>query len=162
MRSLNLQGSLQAKLLRVLENGEFRRVGESHVRVADVRLVAATNASLPKRVEEGRFRSDLYFRLNAAELRVPSLTERAEDIPILVEHFLAQLAEQHGRAKPLDERVLARLVEREWPGEVRELRNELMRLYLLSEEAIDDPEFVRSAQLVSAESAVSTPSHQPR
>ena len=148
----DLQMALQAKLLRVLESGEFRRVGESSVRHADVRLVAATNADMAARVAAGDFRQDLYYRLNAAEVRVPSLDERREDIPLLVEHFLNLLRDQHGVDKGLEARVLRRLTERAWPGEIRELRNEVQRLFLLSGEVISDLDLVRepSGPLVEA------------
>ncbi|QDV05672.1 Transcriptional regulatory protein ZraR [Planctomycetes bacterium Poly30] len=139
----DLQASLQAKLLRVLESGEFRRVGESSVRHANVRLVAATNADMSSRVAAGQFRQDLYYRLNAAEVRLPSLRERSEDIPHLVDYFLTLLREAYSVEKPMSARVLRALTERAWPGEVRELRNEVERLFLLSGDTIDDPEIVR-------------------
>ncbi len=134
----DLDLTLQAKLLRVLESGEFRRVGESAPRRADVRLVAATNADMEARVAGGQFRSDLYYRLNAAEITVPSLSERQEDIPLLIEHFLELLSKRHDEHKEVDREILAALVSRPWPGEVRELRNEVQRLFLLSGTRIED------------------------
>lgn len=136
---------LQAKLLRALEQGEVRPVGASKSRKVDVRIVAATNRDLPARVSEGAFRSDLYYRLDVAEIRVPSLAQRVEDIPLLVRHFLGQLAERERQAKNMSSEVLAALMQRPWPGEVRELRNEVARIFYLSGSQINQPEMVRAA-----------------
>ncbi len=134
---------LQAKLLRVLESGEYRPVGgRRNVRV-DVRIVAATHRDLPARVREGSFREDLYYRLNGAEIRLPSLVERLDDLPLLVAHFLALLNGKHRTARTLREPVLRALARRAWPGQVRELANEVSRLYFLSGDVIDDPSLVR-------------------
>jgi transcriptional regulator with GAF, ATPase, and Fis domain/tetratricopeptide (TPR) repeat protein len=126
--------ALQGKLLRVLQEGEFRRVGGERTRKVDVRIVAATNRDLARMVEEGKFRQDLYFRLNVARIQLPPLRDRREDIPSIVEHFLAKRAAEEGRPapKPLEAGVLARLVAHRWPGNVRELENEITRAHALS------------------------------
>ncbi len=137
---------LQAKLLRVIESGEVRAVGSSRTRRVDVRIVAATNRSLPKLTREGRFRSDLYYRLNAVEIVAPSLAQRIEDIPLLVEHFLHRLAARHGRRVRFGRAVLSALARRPWPGEVRELSNEVARLFFLAKgERVEDASLVRTA-----------------
>jgi transcriptional regulator with GAF, ATPase, and Fis domain len=130
--------AMQGKLLRVLQVGEFRRVGSERMRKVDVRIVAATNRDLARMVDEGRFRQDLYFRLNVARISLPPLRERREDIPLIVERFLEQHAATAGQATPklLDPAALARLVAYRWPGNVRELENEITRAYALSGERI--------------------------
>src|SRR5262249_10239740 len=119
--------AMQGKLLRVLQEGEFRRVGSERTRKVDVRIVAATNRDLGRMVEEGKFRQDLYFRFNVARITMPALRERREDIPLIVDHFLAERARAEGRpaSKPLDPAARARLVAHRWPGNVRELENEI-------------------------------------
>jgi serine/threonine-protein kinase PknK len=130
--------AMQGKLLRVLQQGEFRRVGSERTRKVDVRIVAATNRDLGRMVEEGKFRQDLYFRLNVARIALPALRERREDIPLIVERFLAKHAEADARPapKPLEAAALARLVAYRWPGNVRELENEITRAHALSGERI--------------------------
>lgn len=142
---------LQAKLLRVLETGEVRRLGESTSRSVDFRLVAATNRDLEKEVRENRFRSDLYYRLDGLRVRMPSLSERESDIPELVEHFMRLQAAESGVTRKIAPVVVARLARRAWPGNVRELFNELARLAVLSEGDIVDPELVRDPGLFRAE-----------
>jgi transcriptional regulator with GAF, ATPase, and Fis domain len=129
---------MQGKLLRVLQQGEFRRVGSERTRRVDVRIVAATNRDLARMVEEGKFRQDLYFRLNVARIMLPALRERRDDIPLMVEHFLSARAKAEGRAdpKPLDPAALGRLVAYRWPGNVRELENEITRAHALSGDRI--------------------------
>ena len=136
---------LQAKLLRVLESGELRPLGARKPVKVDVRIVAATNRDLRERVRAGAFREDLFYRLNAAEIRVPPLAERLDDIPLLARHILAQLNAKHGTSKVLDEHVIQALVAPPWPGQVRELSNEVARLYFLSDEVIADPDLLRGA-----------------
>ncbi|HZJ73131.1 MAG TPA: sigma-54 dependent transcriptional regulator, partial [Planctomycetota bacterium] len=135
---------LQSKLLRVLESGEVRAVGSRKPVRVDVRIIAATNRELPARVLLKAFREDLYYRLNAAEIRMPALAERLEDIPLLVRHFLERLNAKHGTDKDVTEEVLATLVRRPWPGQVRELGNEVSRLYFLSDDRLDQPRLVRA------------------
>lgn len=124
---------LQAKLLRVLEDGSFRRVGSTQEQHADVRLVAATNKNLEGEIKEGRFREDLYYRLNVVTIELPSLRDRREDIPELVEHFLT--SRQVGpRRFQIHADALAALVRHDWPGNVRELSNLIERAQILAEE----------------------------
>jgi formate hydrogenlyase transcriptional activator len=123
----------QVKLLRVLQEQEFERVGSHQTQQVDVRLVAATNRDLEQEVAAGRFRTDLYYRLNVFPIRVPPLRERPSDIPLLVRHFLAQF--QRKLAKPLKAvapESLARLERYAWPGNIRELQNVLERACVLS------------------------------
>jgi DNA-binding NtrC family response regulator len=132
--------AMQGKLLRVLQEGEFRRVGSEHTRKVDVRIVVATNRDLARMVEEGKFRQDLYFRLNVARILLPPLRDRREDIPLIVEHLLGKRAAADGgkaaAPKPLEPAALARLVAHRWPGNVRELENEITRAHALSGERI--------------------------
>jgi len=121
----------QAKLLRVLENHEFKMVGETKPRRVDVRVVAATNRDLEEEVRAGRFRRDLYFRLSVLPVRVPPLRERMEDLPLLVEALLQRL-NPGSRPKRLSAQALKRLLAHNWPGNVRELRNVLERAALLA------------------------------
>jgi PAS domain S-box-containing protein len=114
---------LQLGLLRVLETKEFERVGEAKTRKADVRVIAATNVDLPERIREGRFRADLFYRLKVVEVRLPPLRDRAEDIPLLSEHFLRQFAASFGKPiARLSEEVMGILMAYPWPGNVRELK----------------------------------------
>ena len=128
----------QTRLLRVLQEGEYTTVGGRTTRKVDVRIVAATNQSLPRRIDEGRFREDLYYRLNVVPLRLPSLRERVEDIPELCEHFLRLAAQDGLPRRRLGAEALERLVRHGWPGNVRELRNLVGRLAIMSiDEEID-------------------------
>ena len=123
----------QVKLLHFLEQGRFRRVGSTRDRSADVRVIAATNRRLADDVQQGRFRADLFYRLNVISLHVPPLRERREDIPALVEHFLALFRERFNRpALDLSAEARRRLAAHDWPGNVRELRNTLERAAALS------------------------------
>ena len=129
-----LQPSLQAKLLRVLEERKFERLGGSQVVEVDVRWVAATHRDLRQMVRDGTFREDLYHRLAVFPIRLPPLRERREDIVPLAESLVASLAKQAKRAVPrFDERMKARLVAESWPGNVRELRNALERAMILAD-----------------------------
>jgi DNA-binding NtrC family response regulator len=120
--------ALQGKLLRLLEDGTYRKLGSTQEMVSGARIVSSTNADLPTLVAEGRFRADLYYRLNAIELRIPPLRDRTEDIIPLAEHFLAQLARRRGQRVPsLMPAARAALRDHAWPGNIRELRNRLER-----------------------------------
>ncbi len=118
----------QAKLLRVLQDGEVRRIGESHARKVDVRVIAASNRSLNVEVEAGRFRSDLLFRLAVVRISVPPLRERTEDIPILAAHFWQTAASRAASRAVLSTEAIARLSRYQWPGNVRELQNVIAAL----------------------------------
>jgi two-component system response regulator HydG len=125
---------LQAKLLRALETGTVRPVGGGAERKVDVRIVAATNRDLARAVQEKTFREDLYYRLHVIPVHLPPLRARREDIPLLVEHFTARVAEQHADrpAREITAEVMRRLIELPWPGNVRELKNAVERLLLLA------------------------------
>lgn len=124
---------LQSKLLRVLQEGEFERVGEEKTRAVDVRVIAATNRDLKSESAERRFRSDLYYRLSVFPIEVPSLSDRKEDIPLLAEHFLSQLARKLGRDLPrLTQANVQELERYDWPGNVRELQHVLERAAVAS------------------------------
>jgi DNA-binding NtrC family response regulator len=127
-----MTAGLQAKLLRVLEDGNFRRVGATQEGHADVRVVAATNKSLEDDMRAGRFREDLYYRLNVITVNLPPLKDRREDIPELVEHFLATRQVGPNRFR-IQREALRALVRYDWPGNVRELANVLERAQILAE-----------------------------
>jgi len=129
----NVPMSLQPKLLRVLETGEFERVGSSMTRRVDVRVVSATNADLHQEVASGRFRQDLLFRINTIEVRVPPLRERREDIPSLAHHFLRQHTGRYRKAtRGFNEAAMRSLLEHPWPGNVRELDHAVERAVLMA------------------------------
>jgi two-component system response regulator HydG len=132
--------AMQAKLLRVLQEKEFTRVGGEEVIRVDVRLIAATNKDLAKEIEAKRFREDLYYRLNVVALRVPPLRERKEDIPLLAQHFLSSFSEKNQKAiKGFTPKAMDRLIRYNWPGNVRELMNAVERGVVLSRaDYIDD------------------------
>jgi DNA-binding NtrC family response regulator len=118
----------QAKLLRALQEGEIRRIGETHHRRVDVRVVAATNRALAGEVEKGRFRRDLWYRLDVIHLRVPALRERPDDVPLLARAFWQRASERVGSRAVLGPAVLAALARYDWPGNVRELQNVIAAL----------------------------------
>jgi two-component system response regulator AtoC len=125
--------ALQVKLLRVLQEEEVRPLGESKSRRVDVRVIAATARELEAEVAEGRFREDLFYRLNVLRVVVPPLRERREDIPLLVDHFLAQARDTLGKpVRGISDDALARLVSYRWPGNVRELENVIERAVILA------------------------------
>jgi transcriptional regulator with GAF, ATPase, and Fis domain len=120
---------LQPKLLRVLEQREIRRVGGNRTIKVDIRVIAATKQDLQKEVAKGKFREDLYFRLSVVPIRMPSLRERKDDLPLLVRSFLAKI---EGQPREMDEAGMQTLMAHDWPGNVRELRNVLERGVYLS------------------------------
>lgn len=124
--------SLQAKLLRFVECGELQRVGENEPVRVDVRIVAATHRSLAKLASEGAFRADLYYRLAVFLIRTPGLATHKEDLPLLVQHFLAEMAKT-SPAKRIDQAAMAKLQSHRWPGNVRELEHVLERAWILAE-----------------------------
>jgi formate hydrogenlyase transcriptional activator len=132
-----LSAETQVALLRVLQNGEFERVGGRQTIYTDVRVIAATNRDLPAAIAAGRFRSDLYYRLNVFPIQVPPLRERREDIPLLVDYFAARFAARAGKKIRGVERRTARLLASyDWPGNVRELQNVVERAVILSDDGI--------------------------
>jgi two-component system response regulator AtoC len=131
---------LQAKLLRVMEGSTFRRLGGMRDISVDVRIVGATNANLQQAIEERRFRSDLYYRLNVIQIRLPSLRERIEDIEGLAAHFLAQFNQVHGREiRGVHPQALRMLEQHSWPGNIRELRNAIERAVLVETSPLLQP-----------------------
>jgi PAS domain S-box-containing protein len=125
--------ALQSKLLRVLQEGSFERIGESHARTVDVRVIAATNRELRAEVAEGRFREDLFFRLSVFPVKVPPLRDRLEDIPVLAHHFVSTAARRLGVPVPrLTDADLRNLARYDWPGNVRELQNVIERGVILA------------------------------
>lgn len=128
---------LQARLLRVLEDGRVRRIGEARDREVDVRVIAATHCDLEVAVREGRFREDLYFRLAHLPIEVPPLRERGEDVRLLFEHFLARFVARHrSRPRRLESTLVPRLMRHSWPGNVRELRGLCERLVVFGGETL--------------------------
>jgi DNA-binding NtrC family response regulator len=128
---------LQVKLLRVLENGCFMRIGSNQEIETDVRVIAASNRDPEEAVAEGKLRLDLYHRLNVFPIRIPPLRERGGDVELLAQHFLDELNRTHGTSKALSPDALATLNAYHWPGNVRELRNYMQRAYILSDQVID-------------------------
>ena len=125
--------ALQPKLLRVLQEQEFERLGSTHTRHVEVRLVAATNRDLAEMTKQGEFRSDLYYRLNVFPIRIPPLRERREDIPLLVHYFMEKYARRMGkRIEAVPTATMQKLVDWPWPGNVRELQNMIERGVILS------------------------------
>jgi len=130
----NITPSQQARLLRVIESGEYERVGSSRTRRADVRIISATNANLTEEVRAGRFREDLLFRLNTVEIHLPPLRDRREDIPLLANHFLRQQAMRYRKhLEGFDEAAMRSLLSCPWPGNVRELDHVVERAVLLAQ-----------------------------
>ena len=123
----------QVKLLRVLESGTFQRVGGSDTVRVDVRVIAATNRDLRREVKEGRFRQDLYYRLNVFHIEVPALRQRRDDIPLLVDHFIRKFAERYDRrARRVTADTMESLMRHSWPGNVRELEHVIERAVILT------------------------------
>jgi len=133
----NVPSSQQAKLLRVIETGEFERVGSSRTRKVDVRIVSATNADLAAEVEAGRFRQDLLFRLNTIEIVLPPLRDRREDIPLLARHFLSQHSQRYRKGVTgFEPAALQLLMDHRWPGNVRELDHAIERAVLMTQASV--------------------------
>ena len=135
---------LQVKLLRVLETGRFMRVGSTTSQETDVRIIAATNRAPYQAVATGKLREDLLYRLNIFPIELPPLRDRAADVPLLANHFLAAICEQEGAVRRFTPAALAALVEYPWPGNVRELRNAVQRAYVMAQD-----EFIDEAWLPS-------------
>lgn len=129
----DVPAALQPKLLRVLQEQEFERLGSTHTRKMDVRLVAATNRDLTEMMKQGQFRSDLYYRLNVFPIRIPPLRERQDDIPLLVEYFIEKFARRMSkRIETVPPATMRKLIDWPWPGNVRELQNVIERAVILS------------------------------
>ena len=124
---------MQAKLLRAIQDGEFYRVGGTVPVKTNVRIISATNKNLETLVEEGKFRRDLYYRLNVVPIRIPSLSERTDDIPALVSHFLSKYSKKFGVKRGIDENAMEYLMQQQWPGNIRELENTVQRLIISSQ-----------------------------
>ena len=129
-----LPSPLQVKLLHVIQTKELTPVGDTRVVRVDVRIIAATNADLVQRVKEGRFREDLYYRLNVIEICLPSLRERRDDIPLLIKHYIGSFAQDAGKEiRDIDYDAMKAMMAYDWPGNIRELRNTLERAVVLAE-----------------------------
>jgi len=137
-----LPAPLQAKLLRALQDSEIRRVGGTEGIKLDIRLITATLRDLAEEVAAGRFREDLYYRLNVVPIHVPPLRERPEDIATLARHFVNVCAARHGRDVQLGEAALGALAAQPWPGNVRELENVIERAVVLAESPVIDVDFL--------------------
>jgi DNA-binding NtrC family response regulator len=145
---------LQAKLLRVLQEREFQRVGSSEAIRLEARVIAATHRDLARRIEEGRFREDLYYRLNVVPIHVPPLRERSADIPALVRHFVAKVCEQEGTpGKTVSPDALEMLARLAWPGNVRQLENAVERAVAMS----GDRELLLPADFAAADGPAPAP-----
>jgi DNA-binding NtrC family response regulator/predicted hydrocarbon binding protein len=154
-----LSPAAQAKLLRVLQEGEFERIGDSRTRKVNVRLVAATNVDLQQAVDEGKFRADLYYRLNVFPILIPSLREREDDIPALVKRFLEKYTALHGKRIPgITERALRALRNYNWPGNIRELENIIERGVIIAtnDTLIDLPNLFPSLNLETPSTTLSS------
>jgi len=151
----------QVKLLRVLQSGEVHPIGARHVSEVDVRVIAATNKTLLTEVEEGRFREDLYYRLNVVQVTIPPLRERAGDIAPLARHLLARIAEQPGlRPLGITDDAIALLAGYDWPGNVRQLQNALFRAAVLCDgDALTRADFPQIAQLSEGRPAAGGAAH---
>ncbi len=131
--------SAQAKVLRALQESRVQRVGSDKDIKVDVRVVAATNKNLTKEIEEGRFREDLYHRLAVILIQVPSLNDRREDIPLLIDYFSNKIASENGTAaKRFTDKAIQQLQEYDWTGNIRELRNVVERLIILGETEVSE------------------------
>ena len=160
-----MSAALQMKLLRVLQEREFERVGDSHTTRVDVRVIAATNNDLGRMVADGLFREDLFYRLNVIPVQLPSLRERKEDIPLLVQHFLEKFGADSASSRPVvtvSQEVMRRLMAYAWPGNVRQLENAIERAFALSVgrsqiEVHDLPPEVQQARELALSPAITLP-----
>jgi len=140
---------LQAKLLQVLQDGEFSRIGGQKIIGTDVRLIASTNPDLETAMRAHRFREDLYYRLNISEIRIPPLRERREEIPIFVDYFLTRFNSQYGRKIAIPADTVRVFIEYHWPGNIRELENVVKRIVVLgSQRTVRDAERVALQQVL--------------
>jgi Nif-specific regulatory protein len=143
----DISPKLQTQLLRVLQEGEIKRVGENHVRQVDVRIIAATNKNLQEKIKDGSFREDLYYRLNVINIYLPALRERAEDIPLLSQHFLMKFAGKYKKKiHGFSSEAIDLLSRHHWPGNVRELENTIERAVVLAKGALLGPGDLRLSE----------------
>ena len=150
-----MKPALQAKLLHVLQDGEFTKLGSNKRVQVDVRIVAATNRDLEKMMLSGEFREDLYYRLKVIELTVPPLRERPDEIPTLIDFFIARYARKYNRtARPLTEPLRQLFMQYEWPGNIRELENMIKRVVILQDEQLVIREIERNMQRAAAAPAL--------
>jgi DNA-binding NtrC family response regulator len=158
----DISAGLQARLLRVLQEHEIVPVGSEAPVKVDVRVLAATHRDLPELVRQGRFREDLYYRLDVVTLSLPPLRERRQDIPLLVDHFLRTLSSRHGRGPvAIDPEAQRRLLGYDWPGNIRELQNVLERAVLLAEQGVIGPEHLATSVRPSAAGLPDVPDAPP-
>ena len=158
----DISPGLQARLLRALQEHEIVPVGSETPVKVDVRVIAATHRDLQELVRQGRFREDLYYRLDVVTLSLPPLRERRQDIPLLVDHFLRTLSSRHGRGPvAVDPEALRRLLGYDWPGNIRELQNVLERAVLLAEQGVIGPEHLATTVRSSAAALPDTPAVAP-
>jgi DNA-binding NtrC family response regulator len=140
----DVPGNIQVKLLRILQERQFERLGSNLTRNVDVRVIAATNVDLRAALEQGRFREDLYYRLNVVPVSIPPLRDRREDIPFLAMHFVRSLSKELGSiAKDISPGAMDRLVSHSWPGNVRELENTIERSLVLASGDVLNPADIR-------------------
>jgi two-component system nitrogen regulation response regulator NtrX len=145
----------QAKVLRVIETQEFQKVGGSKKIKVDVRIISATNKDLEEELQKSNFREDLYFRLNVIPIHVPSLRERKSDIPLLVNFFLKDFAQQYGqRTKKVSKTTLRSLMEYDWPGNVRELKNTIERFVIMNPSEIIDVKDIQTSKVMKSDYSV--------
>lgn len=158
----NLNLEIQSKLLRVMESGEYKPVGDSHTVKTDVRIIAATNRDLAKLVAEGSFREDLYYRLNVFPIRIPPLRERKEDIPRLAYHFLRLFCKETGkRIEGFSDDALVLLMNHSWPGNVRQLRNTVERLVIMTDHGFLNRDILTPHIQIDGRSDPSAPNKVP-
>ncbi|MBI5098437.1 MAG: sigma-54-dependent Fis family transcriptional regulator [Nitrospirae bacterium] len=143
--------NLQAKLLKVLETGEVYPLGDTKHKIVDIRIISATNVDIEARVKEGKFREDLYWRLNVIEIKIPPLRERKDDIEILTKHFIEKFSKEHNKnIQGIDRKALSHFMDYSWPGNVRELGNVVERAIVLAEgnylTPADLPEKIRNIE----------------
>jgi len=146
--------TVQVKLLRFLEEREFERVGGNRTFKVDVRIVCATHRDLKKKLEDGSFREDLYYRLNVIEIHIPPLRDRGEDIPVLAHHFLKKFADANGKdVRRISDEALALLLRHPWPGNVRELENAMERAVVLANEPVLTPDHFPTLRSIAPDAA---------
>jgi transcriptional regulator with PAS, ATPase and Fis domain len=157
----DMSANLQTKILRVLEEQEFERVGGHDTIHVDVRIIAATNRDLKKAIREKHFREDLYYRLNAIQIHLPPLRDRRDDMPLLVQHFLSEMNRtQDRRVERISARALELLQQYDWPGNIRELRNAIEFAYVCARgDRIERPDLPQHIRDGDGESAIDTGSY---